>query len=96
MRKSQFQCTQAKFKIPVKRSAFYLLFIIFIVLNLEIHCKFHFLTIVLEIFWSLACRLAEWVALLHMALMATVVMCRVRNPSCTAISKKGSLYKWLT
>ena len=31
-------------------------------------------------------RLAEWVTFLHTAVMATVVMCRVRNPACTAAS----------
>ena len=30
------------------------------------------------------CRLAEWVAFLHAVVIATVVMCRVRNPACTA------------
>ena len=29
-------------------------------------------------------RLAEWVAFLHATVIATVVMCRVRNPTCTA------------
>ena len=33
--------------------------------------------------------LAEWVAFLHTAVMATVVMCRVRNPACTAASALG-------
>ena len=31
-----------------------------------------------------ACRLAEWVAFLHAVVIATVIMCRVRNPACTA------------
>ena len=35
------------------------------------------------------CRLAEWVAFLHTTIMATVVMCRVRNPACTAASALG-------
>ena len=30
------------------------------------------------------CRLAEWVAFLHAVVIATVAMCRVRNPACTA------------
>ena len=37
----------------------------------------------------MACRLAKWVAFLHKAVMATVVMCRVRNPACTATSALG-------
>ena len=37
----------------------------------------------------LACRLAEWVAFLHATVMATVVMCRVRNPACTARELPG-------
>ena len=44
----------------------------------------------------LACRLAEWVAFLHAVVIATVVMCRVRNPACTARERPrvGALYKW--
>ena len=44
----------------------------------------------------LACRLAEWVAFLHAVVVATVVMCRVRNPVCTARERPGvgALYKW--
>ena len=38
---------------------------------------------------TVACRLAEWVTFLHMAVMATVVMCRVRNPAGTATSALG-------
>ena len=34
----------------------------------------------------MACRLAEWVAFLHTAVMATVVMYCARNPACTAAS----------
>ena len=43
-----------------------------------------------------ACRLAEWVAFLHAVVIATVVMCRVRNPACTARERPrvGALYKW--
>ena len=36
--------------------------------------------------YILARRLTEWVTFLHTAVMATVVMCRVRNPTCTATS----------
>ena len=44
----------------------------------------------------LACRLAEWVAFLHAVIIATVVICRVRNPACTARERPrvGALYKW--
>ena len=38
---------------------------------------------------SMGCRLAEWVTFLHMAVMAAVVMCRIRNPACTAASALG-------
>ena len=38
---------------------------------------------------DVACRTAEWVAFRGMAVMATVVMCRVRNPACTATSALG-------
>ena len=34
-------------------------------------------------------RLAKWVTFLHTAVMATVVMCRVRNPACTATRALG-------
>ena len=46
--------------------------------------------------YSLACRLAEWVAFLHAVVIATVVMCLVRNPACTARERPrvGALYKW--
>ena len=46
----------------------------------------------------IACSLTEWVAFLHTAVMATVVMCRVRNPSlhCHRRPWEGALYKWLT
>ena len=39
--------------------------------------------------YIMACRLAEWVAFLHAAVMATVVMCRVRSPACPAASGLG-------
>ena len=35
------------------------------------------------------CSLAKWVTFLHTAVMATVVMCRARNPACTAASALG-------
>ena len=38
---------------------------------------------------QILCRLAEWVTFLHTAVMATVVMCRVRYPACTAASALG-------
>ena len=43
-----------------------------------------------------ACGLAEWVAFLHAVVIATVVMCRVRNPACTTRERPGvgALYKW--
>ena len=34
-------------------------------------------------------RMAEWAAFLYLAVMATVVMCRVRKPACTATSALG-------
>ena len=37
----------------------------------------------------LKCRLAEWVAILQTEIVATVVMCRVRNPACTSSSALG-------
>ena len=42
------------------------------------------------------CRLAEWVAFLHTAVMTTVVLCRVRYPACTAreLPWIGVLHKW--
>ena len=42
------------------------------------------------------CRSAEWVAFLHAIVIATVVMCRVRNPAYTARERPrvGALYKW--
>ena len=36
-----------------------------------------------------ACRLAGWVTFLHTAVMATVVICRVRNLACAAASALG-------
>lgn len=36
-----------------------------------------------------ACRLDEWVACLHAAVMATVIMCRFRKPAYNAISSLG-------
>ena len=42
----------------------------------------------LELSWMM-CRLAEWFTFLHTSVMATVVMCRVRNPACTAASALG-------
>ena len=49
-----------------------------------------------QLYSTLACRLAEWVAFLHAVVIATVVMCRVRNPACTARERPrvGALYKW--
>ena len=38
---------------------------------------------------KVACRSAGWVTFLLTAVMATVVMCRVRNPACTATSALG-------
>ena len=35
---------------------------------------------------NILCSTAERVAFLHAVLMATVIMCRVRNPACTAAS----------
>ena len=37
----------------------------------------------------LSCRLAERVAFMHTAVIATVVICRVRNPACTVASALG-------
>ena len=51
--------------------------------NLRMHWKPSSITL------SSACRLAVRVMFLHMAVMATVVMCRVRNPACTAESALG-------
>ena len=46
---------------------------------------------------KMAYKVAKLVAFLHTAVMATVVMCRVRNPACTATSAlEGALHKWLT
>ena len=36
-----------------------------------------------------ACRLARWVTFLHAEVMATVGVCRVRNPPSTAESALG-------
>ena len=41
------------------------------------------------ILYQPACRLAERVSFLRTAVMATVVMCRVRNPACTSASALG-------
>ena len=35
------------------------------------------------------CRLVEWVKFLHEEVMATVIMCGVRNPACTSKSALG-------
>ena len=47
--------------------------------------KFHIRNNIYNIYvLTFTTRLAEWVAILHAARMATVVMCRGRNPVCTA------------
>ena len=44
-----------------------------------------------ELHGIMACMLAEKVTFMHTAVMATVVMCRVRYPACTAASALGKL-----
>ena len=47
--------------------------------------------------WPNGLRINSFLAFLHTAAKAAVVMCRVRNPACTARRPwEGALHKWLT